>query len=109
MIKSRRHPGIHEAAEERVLLVTKDKTTGAERCDWWPSVEEAEESNMVGLEVRDRIKIQKKQKRWQGLASVLCQILGKSGTQDYYLRKRPLEQKEFFETVEEKNPGKKIC
>ena len=97
-----RHPGIHEADEERVLLVTKHKVTGAERCDWWPSVEEAERSDMKVLEVRERIKIEKHKKNWSGLSSVLHLVLGKSGTTEEYTRKRSLDQKEFFESVDEK-------
>ena len=97
-----RHPGIHEAAENRVLLVCKHKITGAERCDWWPSVEEAERSDMIVLEVRREIKIEKHKSNWTGLASMLNVALGKSGTTVDYTRKRSLDQKEFFESTDDK-------
>jgi len=97
-----RKPGVHEADDERVLLVTKNRVTGAERVDWWPSVKEAEESNMIVQEVRERAKVEKHKRDWTGLASVLHLLLGKSGTQDYYLRDRSLDQREFFESVEDK-------
>lgn len=105
-MKTFRHPGVHEASEERVLLVTKHKITGAERCDWWPSVEEAEQSDMKVLEVRERIKIEKHKSNWTGLSSLLGLALWRSGTQDQYLRKRSLDQKEFFESVEDKHKKK---
>lgn len=97
-----RHPGIHEADTDRVLLVTKHKITGAERCDWWPSVEEAERSDMIVLEVRERIKIEKHKNNWTGLASVLNGALGKSGTTLDYTRRRSLDQREFFESIDDK-------
>ncbi|MCC6545703.1 hypothetical protein IT570_00935 [Candidatus Sumerlaeota bacterium] len=97
-----RHPGVHEADTDRVLLVTKHRVTGAERCDWWPSVEEAERSDMIVLEVRNRIKIEKHKSNWTGLSSVLNSALGKSGTTEEYTRKRALDQKEFFESIEDK-------
>ena len=109
-IAPRRRPGVHEAESNRVLLVTKHKVTGAERCDWWPSVEEAEDSGLNVLEVRDRVTIEKHKRNWTGLASMLFVALGKSGTQDEYLRERPLAQKEFFESVADKKakrPGKR--
>lgn len=106
-IPPRRHPGVQEASAERVLLVTKNKITGAERCDWWPSVEEAEDSNMKVLEVRERITIEQNKKDWKGLASILRLVLGPSGAQDHYLRERALDQKEFFESVEDKKTKKK--
>lgn len=102
MANARRKPGVHTLSEERVLLVTKNKITGAERCDWWPSVEEAEDSNMIVLEVRDRIKVEKEKKDWKGLNSMLNLILGKSGTQDNYLREDTFKQREFFESVDDK-------
>ncbi len=102
-----RRPGIHEVSDERVLLVTKNKITGAERCDWWPSVKEAEESNMIVLEVRDKVKVEKHKKDWKGLSSVLAIALGKSGPQDKYVRTRPLDQREFFEPVEDKSKNRK--
>lgn len=94
--------GVHENSDEYVLLITKNKITGAERADWWPSREEAEASNMIVLEERRRVKTEKHKKDWKGLASLLRIVLGKSGTQDYYLRRRGLDQREFFESVEEK-------
>ncbi len=99
-----RIPGFHEMAEERVLLVTKNKITGAERVDWWPSVEEAENSNMIVLEERRRISTPRKKKvhEWTGLKLIARLLLGPSGTQDNYMRERPLRQKEFFESVDEK-------
>ncbi|MEO8376379.1 MAG: hypothetical protein ABI579_01810 [Candidatus Sumerlaeota bacterium] len=97
-----RHPGVHEADESRVLLVTKHKITGAERCDYWPSVEEAERSDQIVLEVRERIKIEKHKSNWTGLASLLNMSLGKSGTTENYTRKRALDQKEFFESIDDK-------
>lgn len=106
-MRARRHPGVQEVSAERVLLVTKDKTTGAERCDWWPSVEEAEESNQKVLEVRERMSIERKKTNWTGLASVLNLVLGASGTQDYYTRKRPFDQREFFESVDQKIASRK--
>jgi hypothetical protein len=99
---NKRRVGVHEAADERVLLVTKHRITGAERCDWWPSVQEAERSDQIVLEVRDKIRIQKHKSNWTGLASVLGIVLGRSGTQDHYVRDRSLDQKEFFESVEDK-------
>lgn len=96
---TKRHPGVHDVEDERVLLVCKNKITGAERVDWWPSVEEAEASNMKVLEVRDRITVEKNKKDWTGLRSVLRLALGKSGAQDSYVRDRALDQEEFFETV----------
>lgn len=101
-IKTFRKPGVHEADDERVLLVTKHKVTGAERCDWWPSVEEAEASDLKVLEVRERVKIEKHKRNWKGLASLLSVVLGPSGTQDHYVRDRSLDQKEFFESVDDK-------
>jgi hypothetical protein len=106
-----RRPGIHEMSDEYVLLVTKHKITGAERVDWWPSRKEAEESNLLVLEERGRRKVEKHKKDWKGLASLLHIVLGKSGTQDYYTRRRGLDQREFFESVEEKKyrrDGRKI-
>lgn len=100
--KPSRHPGIHEITDERVLLVTRNKSTGQERCDWWPTVEEAEASNMEVLEVRDRIKVEKNKSNWTGLASVLNLVLGKSGTTHYYTRDRCFKQREYFESVDEK-------
>ena len=104
-----RKPGHHNACEERVLLVCKHKVTGAERCDWWPSVEEAEASDWKVLEVRERIKTEKPE--WKGLWSVLGLALGRSGTQDKYVRNRSLDQKEFFEVVDDdarrQRPAKK--
>lgn len=97
-----RRPGVHETSEERVLLVTKHKITGAERCDWWPSVEEAEISDQIVLEVRERIKIEKRKSNWSGLSSLLNLVLGKSGTTVQYTRHRALDQQEFFEGVDEK-------
>ncbi len=97
-----RRPGIHEVSDEKVLLVTKDKTSGAERVDWWPSVKEAEESNMQVLEVRETRKIQKRKSDWKGLKSMLALALGRSGPQESYLRERSLDQREFFESVEDK-------
>lgn len=103
-----RHPGVHEIEDERVLLVCKSKITGAERVDWWPSVEEAEKSNMNVLEVRDRVRVEKRKKDWKGLASILGLLLWRSGTQDYYTRERTLDQEEFFEPVAaKKSQGKK--
>ncbi len=104
---SRRHPGVHEAAEERVLLVTKDRNTGAERCDWWPSVEEAKECDQEVLEVRQRIRVERKKKSWTGLDSLLNFVLGASGTQDHYVRDRPFDQREFFESVDDKMESRK--
>ena len=101
-MRARRHPGVQEVSTEKVPLVTKDKTTGAERCDWWPTVEEAEDSNQKVLEVREKITVERKKKNWTGLASVLNLVLGASGTQDNYTRKRPFGQREFFEPVDEK-------
>lgn len=98
----RRIPGMQEVSDEKVLLVTKNKITGAERCDWWPSVEEAEDSNMEVLEVRERRKVEKNKQDWTGRPSILRFILGKSGTQDLYLRDRSFDQREFFESVEDK-------
>ncbi len=106
-MRARRHPGIHDAVEERVLLVTKDRSTGAERCDWWPSVEEAKASNQEVLEERDRIRVERKKKDWTGLDSLLNLVLGASGTQDHYVRDRPFDQKEFFEPVDEKIEARK--
>ena len=100
--KPHRRPGVHEADSHRVLLVTKHKITGAERCDWWPSVEEAEASNMIVLEVRERITIEKHKSNWTGLRSMLRVALGPSGAQDDYLRENTLKQKEFFESVDDK-------
>ena len=94
-----RKPGHHEAASERVLLVCKHKVSGAERCDWWPSVEEAEASDWKVLEVRERIKTEPP--RWTGLWSVLGLVLGRSGTQDKYVRNRALDQREFFEVTDD--------
>lgn len=102
-----RRPGVHEASEERVLLVTKHKVTGAERIDWWPSKEEAEASDLTVLETRERVKIEKEKKDWTGLASLLNLVLGKSGTTARYLRPRALDQREFFEPVEDKNLDRK--
>ncbi|CAN5438462.1 hypothetical protein BH09SUM1_BH09SUM1_32730 [soil metagenome] len=82
--------------------MTKHKITGAERCDWWPSVKEAEESDQIVLEVRERIKTEQHKRNWTGLSSVLMNVLGRSGTQDAYVRARSLDQKEFFESVEDK-------
>lgn len=101
-----RRPGVHDAAEERVLLVTKHKITGAERVDWWPSVEEAEASDMKVLEVRQRIRKEKHKSNWTGLASLLGIALGPSGTQDYYLRDNTFKQREFFESVDDKQANK---
>ncbi len=101
-----RRPGIHETSTERVLLVTKHKVTGAERCDWWPSVEEAEQSDMNVLEVRERVTIEKHKSNWTGLASMLFLALGKGGPQDAYTRRRPLDQLEFFESVDDKKQNR---
>ncbi|MBI1289664.1 hypothetical protein GC173_00275 [bacterium] len=101
-IKTFRRVGVHEADDERVLLVTKHKITGAERCDWWPSVAEAEASDMQVLEVRERIRIEKRKSDWKGLTSLLRVVLGPSGAQDHYVRDRSLDQKEFFESVADK-------
>lgn len=103
-MRAARHPGVQEQEEERVLLVTKNKITGAERVDWWPSVEEAERSNMIVKEVRQKISTpkQKKVTEWSGLKLLARLLLGASGTQDNYIRERPLHQKEFFESVDEK-------
>lgn len=97
-----RHPGIQEADEERVLLVTKHRITGAERVDWWPSVAEAERSDMIVLEVREKVRIEKT-KKWTGLSSLLNLVLGKAGTTDRYTRQRSLDQREFFEAVDTKS------
>jgi hypothetical protein len=107
MTQPRRHPGVQEVEEERVLLVTKHRITGAERCDWWPSEQEAKDSNLDILEVRKRIHVPKVKKDWKGLASLLHMVLGKSGTQDYYTRQRPLDQREFFETVDDRRLNRK--
>ena len=97
-----RRPGVHEVSNERVLLVTKHKITGAERCDWWPSVEEAEQSDMKVLEVRERRSVEKNKSNWKGLDSLLGIVLWKSGVQDHYVRKNALKQTEFFESVDDK-------
>lgn len=102
-----RKPGIHETSEERVLLVTKHKRTGAERCDWWPSIKEAEESDQIVLEVRRTLKVEKHKSDWTGLASMLYLVLGKSGNQDKYVRTRALDQMEFFESVADKTKTRK--
>ena len=102
-----RNPGVHEASEDRVLLVTKHKTTGAERVDWWPSVAEAEASDMKVLEVRQRIHLEKNKTNWTGLQSMLRVALGVSGVQDNYIRDNAFKQKEFFETVDEKMKDQK--
>lgn len=104
--KPRRHPGVHDAHEERVLLVTKNTITGAERVDWWPSVEEAEDSNLKVLEVRRKITVPRRKTNWKGLKSLLYTVLGKSGTQDFYVHERNYDQKEFFEVVNERHEKK---
>ena len=99
-----RHPGVQEASEERVLLVTRSKAGGQERIDWWPSVAEAEASDHIVLEVRRRIHVEKEKKNWTGSASFWRFILGKSGTQDRYTRESAYEQKEFYDSVLDKKP-----
>jgi hypothetical protein len=105
-MQSSRRIGVHEVSDEKVLLVTKHRVTGAERCDWWPSVAEAEASDMIVLEVRDRIKVEKRKSNWKGLASLLGIALWRSGTQDAYIRDRALDQREFFESIDDKLAGR---
>jgi hypothetical protein len=107
MERPRRHPGVQEVDEERVLLVCKDKSTGAERVDWWPSEEEARDSNMEILEVRRRVRVEKEKTNWTGLNSLLRIVLGRSGTQDAYTRERPVDQREFFETPDDRRLSRK--
>ena len=107
MEKPRRHPGLEDIEEERVFLVTKHSITGSERADWWPSEQEARDSNYDILEVRQRIRVPREKKDWTGLGSLLRMVLGKSGTQDYYTRQRPLDQREFFESVDDKKKNRK--
>jgi hypothetical protein len=102
-----RTPGVHEVCDEKVLLVTKHRVTGAERVDWWSSVKEAEESDLIVLEQRDKVTVEKRKKNWTGLASLLHMVFGKSGTTPWYTRERPLDQREFFESVDDRSKSPK--
>ncbi len=96
-----RHPGVHEYADERVLLVTRDKATGQERCDWWTSVEEAEASNMEVLEVREKMTVDKTAE-FKGMMWWARALLGKAGAQNTFIRSRGIDAQEFFESAADK-------
>lgn len=88
--------GLREVTDEKVLLVCRSKVTGAERVDWWPSVEEAQRHDMEVIEVRERIKVPHRVMEPTGLWKLGEMILGRAISQEILVRRRSMDQKEFF-------------
>jgi len=93
--------GLREQTTEKVLLVCQSKSNGGIRIDWWPSVEEAEQHDMIVLEVREKITLPARHTPKDPFYKKLGLFLGKGGAQDELLKRNAFDRKEWFHKGDE--------